>query len=83
MKMDWFEIWKADKESMMNTMVRNMQSDLDAGYNYFGKSITAQRENLERYKEQYDADLDHIAEMEPAKVQHWCYIKLLKAGAIA
>ena len=82
MKLDWFELWRADRESMLDTMVRNMRSDLDNGYDYFGKSITQQREEIEQFKAQYDSDMDRIAEMEPNKVQHWCYVKLLKAGAI-
>ena len=82
MKNDWFELWKADRESMLNTMVKNMASDLENGYNYFGKCITEQRENIERFKKEYEADLDHIGDMEPNKVQHWCYIRLIKLGAI-
>ncbi len=81
-KIDWFELWRADKECIIATMARNMAADLEAGYDYFGKSMTEARAELEAYRAAYMADLDHIAEMEPRKVQHWCYIKLLQAGAI-
>ena len=81
-KVDWFEIWKEDRESMLNTMVKNMTSDLEAGYNYIGKSITEQREAIDEFKRNYEADLDHIGDMYPNKVQHWCYIRLVKLGAI-
>ena len=81
-KIDWFELWKADKECMIDTMVRNMVADLDAGYDYFGATIARERAEIEAYKAKYEADLDHIADMEPRRVQHWCYIKLLQAGAI-
>lgn len=82
MKIDWFELWREDRESMLNTMVRNMASDLENGYDYFGKSITKQREDIDEFKRNYEADLDHIGDMEPNKVQHWCYVRLLKLGAI-
>ena len=82
MKCDWFEIWKEDRESMLNTMVKNMASDLENGYDYFGKSITQQREDIARFKADYEADMDKIGEMDPNKVQHWCYVRLLKLGAI-
>ena len=82
MKMDWFKLWVEDKESIINTMVRNMTADLEAGYSYFGQSMVRARQELADYKAKYDADLDKIADMEPNKVQHWCYIQLLKAGAI-
>lgn len=82
MKNDWFEIWKEDRESILNCMVRNMASDLENGYDYWGKSITKQREDIERFKADYEADLDRIGEMDENKVQHWCYIRLVKLGAI-
>lgn len=82
MKTDWFELWRADRESMLNTMVRNMVADLNAGYDYYGKSITEQRKDIEQFKANFDADMDKIGKMEPNKVQHWCYLRLLKLGAI-
>ena len=83
MKNDWFELWREDRQSMLNTMVNNMQADLAVGYDYFGKSITQQRAEIERFKAEFDADMDKIGEMEPSKVQHWCYVRLLKLGAIS
>ena len=82
MKQDWFKIWKEDRESMLNTMIRNMASDLENGYDYWGKSITQQREMIEEFKCNYEAELDKIGEMDENKVQHWCYIRLIKLGAI-
>ena len=82
MKIDWFEIWKEDRESMLNTMVRNMASDLENGYSYYGNSMIRQRAEIDRFKADYDADMDKLAEMEPNKVQHWCHMRLIKLGAI-
>jgi len=81
-KMDWFEIWVADKKNILNTMARNMAADLEAGYDYYGKSIQTQIKEMDEYKAKFDADLDKVAEMDDNKVQKWCYIQLLKAGAI-
>ena len=82
MKIDWFELWREDRQSMLDTMIRNMRSDLENGYNYFGKSITEQREAIARFKAEYDADMDMLGDMDANKVQHWCYVRLLKLGAI-
>jgi len=79
---DWFELWREDRQSMLNTMIRNMQSDLENGYDYFGKSITEQREAIDEFKRSFDADMDKIGEMDENKIQHWCYVRLLKLGAI-
>lgn len=81
-KMDWFEIWVADKKGILETMARNMAADLEAGYDYYGMSIQTQIKEMDEYKAKFDADLDKVAEMDDNKVQKWCYIQLLKAGAI-
>lgn len=82
MKIDWFELWREDRQSMLDTMIRNMRSDLENGYDYFGKSITEQREAIARFKAEYDADMDKLGDMDANKIQHWCYVRLLKLGAI-
>lgn len=81
--MDWFQLWRADKESMISTMARNMAADLACGYDYFGRCITRQREEIAAYKAKYEQELDKIAMMEPNRVNHYCYVQLLKSGAIA
>ena len=79
---DWFEMFCEDKKNILNTMARNMAADLEAGYDYFGKSIQQQIKDMEVYKKAFDAELDKIAEMEPSRVNHYCYVKLKKSGAI-
>ena len=79
---DWFEIFCEDKQNILNTMARNMAADLNAGYDFFGNSIQKQIKEMEEYRKAYHSELDKIAEMEPSKVQHYCYVKLKKAGAI-
>ena len=79
---DWFEMFCEDKKNILNTMARNMAADLEAGYDYFGKSIQQQIKDMEEYKKAFDAELDKIAEMEPSRVNHYCYVKLKKSGAI-
>lgn len=83
MKNDWFEIWWEDKQSMLNTMLRNMNADLECGYNYFGNSIRMQKEKIEAYKQEMDFQIEKFKEMDEKKVQRWCYYDLKKRGAIA
>lgn len=80
--MDWYNIWIEDKQSMMATMARNMAADLEAGYDYFGTCIQNQIKALNEYREEYYRELDKMAEMDPRRVNHYCYFKLLKSGAI-
>ena len=82
MKNDWFTLWRADRESMIETMVRNMQADIACGYNPNGACITRQREEIARTQAEYEADLDRLGDMELKRVQHWCYMRLVKLGAI-
>ena len=83
MASEWFEIWFADKQSILETMIRNMASDLEAGYSYFGNCITRQRQMIDEYKAKFDAEMEAIKQMEPSRVGHWCYFDLRKRGAIS
>ena len=79
---DWFEMWHLDKEVILNTMVRNMTADLECGYDYFGKSITEQREAIEAYKEKFDAEVMSFAEKTDEQRNKWCYYDMLRRGVI-
>ena len=80
---DWFDVWFEDRESILNTMVRNMASDLNAGYDYFGQSITRQKQEIAEYKVQTDKTLDMFKDMDEKAVNRWCFYELKKHGAIA
>lgn len=80
---DWFDVWFEDRESILNTMVRNMTSDLNAGYDYFGQSITKQKQEIAEYKVQTDKTLDMFKDMDEKAVNRWCFYELKKHGAIA
>ena len=83
MKNNWFELWYQDKQCMLETMIRNMTADLEAGYNYFGSCIQRQKAEIEAYKAEFDAQMDEFRIMEESRIQHWCYYDLRKRGAIS
>lgn len=80
---DWFELWFSDKEGIISTMVRNMVSDLEAGYDYFGKSIQLQKAEIELYKAEFGKQVDRFATMEEKDVNRWCYYDMKKRGVIS
>ena len=55
---EWFETWYEDKQSMVCTMIKNLTSDLEAGYNPFGNSIRNQRAEIDRYTIQFEKEMD-------------------------
>lgn len=79
---NWFEIWFSDKQNMVNTMARNMASDLANGYDYFGKSITTQRQDIERYQREFDQQMDDFKYMDEKQVNRWCFYDMKKRGVI-
>lgn len=79
---DWFEVWYYDKKCIIATMVRNMVADLDAGYDYFGRCITMEREEIEAYNKEFDAQLEAFKSMDENAVNRWCYYDMVKRGAI-
>ena len=80
---DWFDVWFEDRESILNTMIRNMTSDLNAGYNYSGQNITRQKQEIAEYKVQTDKTLDMFKDMDEKAVNRWCFYELKKQGAIS
>lgn len=79
---DWFSVWQDDKESILQTMINNMTSDLNAGYDYFGKSIVEQNKAIEKYKSDMNATYDLFKSMNENEVNRWCFYDLKKRGAI-
>lgn len=80
---DWFQVWFEDAQSIISTMTRNMVADLEAGYDFFGKTIQKEKSELESYKENFDKVMDMFKGMEEKSVNRWCFYELKKKGAIA
>jgi len=81
-RIDWFELWQDDRECMLSTMIRNMAADLNAGYDYFGKCIINQREEIENYKKETESAFDLFKSMTEVQVSRWCFYDLKKRGVI-
>ena len=81
--MEYIAMWIEDYESLIETAVRNMQSDLDAGYNPNGRSIAWDRECIEELKNRRDAGIEKIVQFESdSKADRWCYLDMKRRGAI-
>ena len=81
-KIDWMEIWIEDKKSIIETMYKNMQSDIDCGYDVTGLAIRRQIEEISAYTNQYHKELMAMAAMDWEKANRWCFCDLLRRGAI-
>lgn len=82
-KMNWFAIWCEDYDSLINTAVRNLYADLEAGYNPNGESIRRSREVIAEFEKRYADGLEAMKEMDEKKAERWCYLDLKKRGAIS
>lgn len=82
MKQNWFDMWLQDRRSMANTMRRNMQADIEAGYDPNGHCIRKQLVAVEDYEMQTDLQIDRFKHMDNTAVQRWCYYDMKKRGAI-
>ena len=79
---DWFELWKADKKSIISTMQHNMQADLNVGYDPNGKSITEQKNTIECYERSYQCQLEDFKSMTEKQVNRWCFYDMIQRGVI-
>lgn len=82
-KSDWFSLWLEDKQSILDTMIRNLQADLSAGYYYNGNSATLQRENIKAYQAQMNEEMKSFRTMTDSQVNHWCFYDMKRRGVIA
>lgn len=79
---EWFDMWFEDKKSIIAIMYSNMASDLSHGYDYFGKSIQTQKDEIARYEAQFEKELDSFKSMSDEEVNRWCFYDMKKRGAI-
>jgi hypothetical protein len=79
---EWFDMWFEDKKSIISIMYSNMASDLAAGYDYFGKSIQDQKQEIAKYEAEFERQLDKFKSMSDDEVNRWCFYDMKKRGAI-
>lgn len=79
---DWFDLWFMDKHNIIETMIKNMQSDLDVGYSHSSKSIVNQKVEIENYKAKFDQELSNFRTMDDKQVNRWCFYDMKRRGAI-
>ena len=78
---DWFKIWREDYESIVATMRSNMISDAEAGYSTY--ALRAQLRGIMLYEREHDEKLEKLAHMTDAEAERWCFVDLVRRGAIA
>lgn len=81
-KIDYVEMWHDDKKSIIKTMVKNMNSDIQVGYSWLQKSIQEQLNEITAYSVNYEREAAILATMTPEAQQRWCKRDLIKRGAI-
>ena len=64
---DWFPLWLEDKQSVLDTMIRNLKDDL---------------EDIESYKAQMNEDMKAFRSMSDSQVSHWCFYDMKRRGII-
>lgn len=77
---DYVEMWISDKQSIIATMICNMNDDINAGYNPTGNIIKREVEEISTYREKYDAELLALADRK--NPNYWCYLDMVRRGAI-
>lgn len=77
---DYTELWVLDKKSVLTTMHKNLTADLEAGYDYFGKSIQNQLVEITKYTADYECQLMELAERK--NPNYWAYLDMVRRGAI-
>ena len=82
-RIDWLEIWVQDIESIIYTMKRNLQADLDCGYNPEGDCVKRQQAEITLKELDYNDTMKRFRFMTEKEINHFCRIDLRRRGAIA
>lgn len=81
-KIDFVALWIDDKQSIIETMLKNMNADINAGYDPHGANIEKQRAAIREYVAAYNAELMKIADKTPQAAARFCKFDLIRRGAI-
>ena len=79
---NYVDMWNSDKKCMISTMYKNMNADLQCGYDPLGKSITDQKNMIDNYIKEYHAILDKFVFMTDEEANKFCYYDMIKRGVI-
>lgn len=79
---NWFDLWYEDKRAILATMYKNLVSDLGAGYNPLGSSITKQKNEIAEYEKEFDESMKKFRTMTEQQIQHYCFYDMKRRGAI-
>lgn len=79
---NYITMWIEDKKSILETMIRNMNADLAAGYDPNGNSITQQKRDIKLYEFDMNTQINDFSKMDESKANRWCYYDLVNRGAI-
>ena len=78
----YYEMLKQDRRSILEIMTRNYLSDLEAGYDYFGKSLTDERFVMEQYARQTRDIIAELDQLDERTRERKARAILKKSGAI-
>lgn len=79
---NWERLWIDDKLSIIETMKRNLCSDILAGYDLLGMNIQRQIIEIKEYEEDYERQVSDFGYWTVEKVNRWCYYDLKNRGVI-
>ena len=79
---NWIEMWETDVTSILECMIRNMNADLNCGYDPKGNSIKKQVADIANYQMYIDNFRNQFVELGEEKFNRKCFIELKRKGAI-
>lgn len=81
-KIDYVEMWHDDKNCVIKTMVRNMNADMQAGYDWLSMAIQEQLATITTYTVEYKKQSRALEFMTNNDAQKWCKRDLIRSGTI-
>lgn len=79
---EWRKMWDSDKRGMIDTMRRNIASDITAGYSLNGKTVRNQIVQILDYEEEYKHSCEVLDSIGEKAANKWCFYDMKRRGVI-
>lgn len=79
-KINYTTLWYECRQSTIKTMVSNLNADIQAGYNWLGKSIQMQLFEITKYTLEYQQQFEALSYMTHEEAVKWCKKDMIKRG---
>ena len=79
---EWISMWNDDKRSVLATMMGNVKSDIEAGYEPWGYSVRQSMAEIAEFTAKWERQITELARLDTDAKGRKCFEWLKESGCI-